>query len=148
MPSLAAPGKDFRPLTKREFDQISQLAYDKFGLELKGEKLGLVSARLGKKARAAGCRSFQEYYERVIGDSPGDSLIELIAPLPTNFPSFMREPPHFEFLCKQVLPEWAARDRVRIWSGPFSRGEEPYPTAFTLLDVLGGSSRPRLQIVE
>ena len=91
------PAEAVRPLTQREFDRISQLAYEKFGLELKREKHELVSARLGKKARAAGCRSFQDYYDRVQEDRTGEALIELIDALTTNFTGFLREPGHFEF---------------------------------------------------
>ena len=136
-----------RPLTEREFANISRLAYEKFGLELKGEKRELVSARLGKKVRAMGCRSFQQYYEHVLDDRTGEALIELIDALTTNFTGFMREPSHFEFLCKEVLPGWLGRDRVRIWSTACSTGEEPYTLAFSLLDALGSARRPRFEFL-
>jgi chemotaxis protein methyltransferase CheR len=149
MPSFTAPWhqKQLRPLTQREFDNISRLAYEKFGLELKGEKRELVSARLGKKVRALGCRSFQAYYQHVLEDRTGEALIELIDALTTNFTSFMREPSHFEFLRKEALAGWRSRDRVRIWSTACSTGEEPYTLAFSLLDALGAAKRPRLEIV-
>ena len=134
-------------MTQREFDNISRLAYEKFGLELKGEKRELVSARLGKKVRTLGCRSFQQYYQHVLDDRTGEALIELIDALTTNFTSFMREPSHFDFLCKEALSGWRSRDRVRIWSTACSTGEEPYTLAFSLLDALGDAKRPRLQIV-
>jgi len=136
-----------RPLTQREFDNISQLAYEKFGLELKAEKRELVSARLGKKVRTLGCQSFQAYYQHVLEDRTGEALIELIDALTTNFTSFMREPSHFEFLRKEARSGWQARDRVRIWSTACSTGEEPYTLACSLLDAFGAAKRPRLQIV-
>ncbi|HKW97094.1 MAG TPA: protein-glutamate O-methyltransferase CheR [Bryobacteraceae bacterium] len=135
-----------RPLTDQEFARISQLAYDRFGLELKPGKEELVSARLGKKVRAAGCRSFQEYYRRVVEDTTGEALIELIDALTTNFTGFMREPAHFEFLRKHILPEWIKRGSIRIWSAACSTGEEPYTIAFSLLDALGSTRLP-VQIV-
>jgi len=147
MPSLTTPCQPVRPLTEREFDNISRLAYEKFGLELKGGKRELVSARLSKKVRALGCPSFQAYYQHVLEDRTGEALIELIDALTTNFTGFMREPSHFEFLRREALSGWLARDRVRIWSTACSTGEEPYTLAFSLLDVLGGAKRPRLQIV-
>ncbi len=138
---------EIRPLTEREFANISRLAYEHFGLELKGGKQELVSARLGKKVRAAGCRSFHEYYERVLEDRTGETLVELIDALTTNFTGFMREPAHFDFLIKTVLPAWVSRDRVRIWSAACSTGEEPYTIAFSLMDALGSAPRPRIRIV-
>jgi len=141
------PQPAIRPLTEREFGKISRLAYEKFGLELKPGKQQLVSARLGKKVRAAGCSSFDEYYESVVADSTGESLIELIDALTTNFTDFMREPAHFEFLRQEALARWLKRERVRIWSTACSTGEEPYSIAFALLDALGNAGRPRLEIV-
>ena len=140
------PAEAIRPLTQREFDRISQLAYEKFGLELKREKHELVSARLGKKARAARCRSFQDYYDQVQEDRTGDALIELIDALTTNFTGFLREPGHFEFLIQELLPGWRGLDRVRIWSAACSTGEEPYTIAFFLLDALAGAARPLIRI--
>jgi len=144
---LIDPQTGVRPLTAHEFEKISRLAYEKFGLELKPGKQELVSARLGKKVRAAGCRSFDEYYQSVVADATGEALIELIDALATNFTDFMREPAHFEFLRQEALTRWAKRDRVRLWSTACSTGEEPYSIAFALLDALGSASRPRLEIV-
>lgn len=141
------PHAAVRPLTEREFEKISRLAYEKFGLELKPGKQELVSARLGKKARAAGCRSFDEYYQSVVADATGESLIQLIDALTTNFTDFMREPAHFEFLREEAVTRWVKRERVRIWSTACSTGEEPYSTVFAILDALGNASRPRLEIV-
>jgi chemotaxis protein methyltransferase CheR len=142
-----APREAVRPLTDSEFANISRLAYEKFGLELKPEKHELVTARLGKKVRAAGCRSFQEYYQRVVEDRTGEALIEMIDALTTNFTNFMREPAHFEFLRKEVLPAWISRDSVRIWSVACSTGEEPYTIAFSLLDALNNAGRPDIRIL-
>ena len=136
-----------RPLTEREFANISRLAYEKFGLQLKPEKYELVTARLGKKVRAAGCRSFQEYYERVVEDRTGEALIELIDALATNFTNFLREPAHFDFLLKEVLPACTRTDHLAIWSAAFSTGEEPYTIACSVLDALQGASRPQLRIL-
>ncbi len=147
MPSPTPVAEPIRPLTEREFSNISRLAYEKFGLQLKPEKYELVTARLGKKVRAAGCRSFQEYYQRVVDDGTGEALIELIDALATNFTNFLREPAHFDFLLKEVLPACARLDRLAIWSAACSTGEEPYTIALSVLDALGGASRPRLRIL-
>jgi chemotaxis protein methyltransferase CheR len=150
MPSTTSPWsaeRRVRPLKEREFRDISRLAYEKFGLELKAEKRELVSARLGKKVREMGCRSFDEYYQRVLRDTTGEAMIELIDALTTNFTGFLREPSHFEFLRKELLPGWLKRDRVRLWSTACSTGEEPYTLACALVDALGSAGRPQFEIV-
>ena len=106
-----------------------------------------MTARLGKKVRAAGCRSFQEYYQRVVDDRTGEALIELIDALATNFTNFLREPAHFDFLLKEVLPACSRSDRLAIWSAACSTGEEPYTIAFSVMDALGGASRPQLRVL-
>ena len=45
-------------LKESEFRQISQLAHERFGLELKAGKEALVAARLGKRLRNGGFKSF------------------------------------------------------------------------------------------
>jgi chemotaxis protein methyltransferase CheR len=44
-----------------EFDKIAQLAYDRFRVDRRNGKQGLVAARLGKKLRELGLKTFQEY---------------------------------------------------------------------------------------
>jgi hypothetical protein len=80
-----------RPLKAEEFAKIRRLAYDTFGLDLRSGKETLVSTRLNKKIRELGFRSFEEYYQHVVGDSTGESLIQLIDALTTNHTSFFRE---------------------------------------------------------
>src|ERR1700748_1741007 len=84
-------------LTGNEFRQISDLAYERFGLDLKRGKEALVAARLGKKLRQLAFHTFAEYHKHVLADSTGEALIELIDALTTNHTSFLRERAHFEF---------------------------------------------------
>ena len=136
-----------RPLKAREFAKIRQLAYETFGLDLRAGKETLVSARLGKQIRQSGCRSFEEYYQRVVADSTGESLINLIDALTTNHTSFFREPAHFDFLRKTFLPEWKNRGSLDIWSAACSTGEEPYSIAMCLLEELGGTPPGQVRIL-
>jgi len=136
-----------RPITRREFQQIRQLAYEKFGLDLKDGKEELVSARLGKKIRDANFRSFRQYVEHVLSDETGEALISMIDALTTNFTSFFREQAHFQFLRRNVLPSLRTRQRIEIWSAACSTGEEPYSLAFSLLDELAGATRPSISIL-
>ncbi len=92
-------------LQPAEFRQISELAYERFGLDLKRGKEALVAARLGKRLRQKGFQSFSEYYRHVVSDSTGDALVELIDSLTTNHTSFLRERAHFEFLASAADEE-------------------------------------------
>src|SRR5271157_4730811 len=136
-----------RPLKAREFAKIRQLAYDTLGLDLRAGKETLVSARLGKQLRQSGCRSFDEYYQRVVADSTGESLINLIDALTTNHTSFFREPAHFDFLRTAFLPEWKERRSIDIWSAGCSTGEEPYSIGMCLLEELGAAAPGKVRIL-
>jgi chemotaxis protein methyltransferase CheR len=125
------------PLAPAEFDQIRELAYRTFGLDLKHGKEELVSARLRKLARAGGHRSFQEYYRSIVGDRTGESLLAMIDALATNHTSFLREPDHFEFLKQQVLPKLISRDTIEIWTAACSTGEEVWTLAMYLNEAAG-----------
>jgi chemotaxis protein methyltransferase CheR len=121
-----------RPLAPVEFDQIRQLAYRTFGLDLKAGKEELVSARLRKLVRGGGFGSFQEYYRSIVQDRTGQSLLALIDALATNHTSFLREPDHFEFLRDEVIPAMGTRDPIEVWSAACSTGEEVWTLAMVL----------------
>lgn len=128
-------------LKSSEFRQISQLAYERFGLDLKQGKEALVAARLGKRLRERGFKSFADYYRHVLADPTGDTLIELIDSLTTNHTSFLREKAHFEFLAEALAKDLRDVAMLDIWSAACSSGEEPYSIAMSLLSA-GASQSP------
>jgi chemotaxis protein methyltransferase CheR len=130
-------------LKASEFRQISELAYRRFGLDLKNGKEALVAARLGKRLREKGIKSFAEYYRYVLDDPSGEALIELIDSLTTNHTSFMREKAHFEFLTRAAKEEFAGIATLEIWCAASSTGEEPYSIAMCLSEALARSAENR-----
>jgi len=119
-------------LKPSEFQQISKLAHERFGLELKPGKEALVAARLSKKLRQHGFESFGQYYSHVLADKSGESLNELIDSLTTNHTSFLRERAHFEFMAATATKEFKGVRRLEVWSAACSSGEEPYSIAMYL----------------
>lgn len=135
-PVDAAEFNSVQPLAPQEFEQIRQLAYRTFGLDLKTGKEELVSARLRKLVRGGGFHSFEDYYRSVVQDRTGQSLLAMIDALATNHTSFLREPDHFEFLRDQVVPGLGARDPIEVWSAACSTGEEVWTLAMVLDEAL------------
>jgi chemotaxis protein methyltransferase CheR len=144
--STAPPGGELK-LTAHEFRQISDLAYQRFGLDLKRGKEALVAARLGKKLRKLGFQTFAEYHRHVVADSTGDALIDLIDALTTNHTSFLRERAHFEFLARAAQEEFGEAAMLRIWSAACSSGEEPYSIAMCLGEALAKTPTRQFRIV-
>ena len=129
--AIAPPGASLNPpkLSQREFEEIRQLAYRTFGLDLKPGKEEMVLARLGRLVNAGSFPSFHEYTRYVAADTTGKSLAALIDALTTNHTSFLREPDHFEFFRQRILPELARRPAPEIWCAASSTGEEVWTLA-------------------
>jgi chemotaxis protein methyltransferase CheR len=123
-------------LTAAEFQKISTLAHEQFGLSLPEGKQSLVAARLAKKIREGGFQGFHDYYRHVMQDRSGEAMIGLIDALTTNHTSFFREPAHFDLLRAKAAQDFGDSPSLRVWSAACSSGEEPYSIAMTLLELL------------
>ena len=130
-------------LKEKEFQLISSLVYEKFGINLTEKKKALVRGRLHSLLRAKGYTSFQQYYEDIISDDTGVGLLSLVDKISTNHSYFFREADHFDLLQNQILPEIEAKCRsqaqenLRIWCAGCAAGEEPYTIAMILDDYFG-----------
>jgi chemotaxis protein methyltransferase CheR len=125
-----APARPLGPrLSKREFEEIRQLAHRSFGLDLKPGKEEMVSARLGRLVSAGSFGSFHEYARHVAADSTGTALAALIDALATNHTSFLRESEHFDFFRQRVAPGLSRRVAPEIWCAACSTGEEVWTLA-------------------
>ncbi len=133
---------DIPELKPRDFELIRDLAYQKFGLDLRQGKERLVSSRLGKHIRGGGFSSFDEYFRHVSSDSTGEALTAMIDSLTTNHTSFLREQQHFQFLTETVLPVYLDRPKLDIWCAASSTGEEPYSILLSLCNELGQRRTP------
>lgn len=130
----------FITINDKEFSQISELVYDRFGIKLSDQKKALVTGRLNKSLKRFGLKSFSEYYTYLLSDSTGVAINELINRISTNHTYFYREEKHFEFLTKKALPDIKKylisknnRD-LRVWCAGCSTGEEPYTLAIQMME--------------
>jgi chemotaxis protein methyltransferase CheR len=145
-------GDEIRDLTPREYEQFRKFVYEQCGINLGPEKQQLLRARLGKRLRQGGYKTYQQYFEHVQRDQSGEELACLIDAVSTNTTHLFRENKHFEFLGK-LLRGWSNRNgpdyrsEVRIWSAGCSSGEEPYSIAMTAADALGPAPASKLRIL-
>ncbi len=125
------------PLDEKTFQRFCELIYEKAGIKLGEGKQSLVDARLGKRMRKLGIKSFRDYLHLVEQDNSGDELVELLDAISTNTTHFFRESSHFERL-RTLLQTWeaAGQKRFRIWCAASSTGEEPYTIAMTVREAL------------
>ncbi len=138
-------------LTDRDLATIRRLVYEKSGIALHAGKGALVSARLQKRLRAGGFRSFREYIRHVQADASGDELTALLDAITTNHTAFFREPQHFDVLRHVVLPPLVARLQcggfIDAWSAACATGEEPYTLAMMLFECLGADAPRRVRLL-
>jgi chemotaxis protein methyltransferase CheR len=129
-------------IPKEDYEFIRKLVYDYSRINLGPDKQELVAARIGKRLRALGLQTSTDYCTFLRKPDGEDELSNLIDVISTNHTFFFREPAHFEFLEKRVVPEYidgsnSSRRPLRIWSAASSSGEEVYSIAILLSELSG-----------
>jgi len=131
-------------MSNRDFAQLSGFISDHCGIKMPDVKKAMLEARLQKRLRALRMRSFRDYCDLLFRSQNGAlEITNLIDAVTTNKTDFFREPLHFEFLLKTVLPEFVgSRDTTpghpyNVWSAGCSTGEEAYTLAMTLAEFAG-----------
>ncbi|MDF3933764.1 CheR family methyltransferase [Pseudomonas citronellolis] len=119
-------------LSEQEFRQLQRLFQERVGLQLQPVKKPLICGRLAKRLTALRMDSYQAYYQHLVS-SEGEAELEVAIDLITTHETyFFREPKHFEFLQRSILPSFPANEELRVWSAASSTGEEAYTLAMLL----------------
>jgi chemotaxis protein methyltransferase CheR len=127
-------------IKREDYEFIRTLVYDYSRINLGPDKQELVSARVGKRLRALNLESIAAYCQFLRSPEGDDELSNLIDVISTNHTFFFREPAHFDFLEKHIVPEMtgptgcAHRGPFRVWSAASSSGEEVYSLAILLAE--------------
>ena len=124
-------------ITDSEFNSFRTFIYDQSGINLSDEKKTLVTSRLSKRLRHYSLDTFEQYFDLMIASVQSGERQVVIDLLTTNETYFFREPKHFAFLEREVLPQWKGGKTLRVWSAASSTGEEAYSIAMLLDDMLG-----------
>jgi chemotaxis protein methyltransferase CheR len=124
-------------MTNEEFRKLSQFITEHAGIKLPDVKKVMLQSRLQKRLRYLNMSSFKEYVEYVFSEEGiQNELIHMLDVVSTNKTDFFREPVHFEFLEKTLLPEYVSQfplnRPVKVWSAGCSSGEEVYTIAMTI----------------
>jgi chemotaxis protein methyltransferase CheR len=127
--------KEF-PFTDKDFDYIRSLVAERTGIVLSEIKRDMIYSRVVRRIRKLAVNDFKEYCA-LLKSGNETEMVEFINAITTNLTSFFREPHHFEYLTKTLLPELKANKRehkIRVWSAGCSSGEEPYSIAMIMRD--------------
>ena len=126
-------------LTDRQFKAIADLVQGEVGIQLPPSKRTMVEGRLRKRVRALGLVDLESYGRAILDDGRLEQeLAHLIDCVTTNKTDFFREPPHFDFLARQAIPQLTAkaeRRTAKVWSAACSTGAEAYTIAMVLEEM-------------
>jgi chemotaxis protein methyltransferase CheR len=120
-----------------EFKRLSGLLYDIAGISLSDAKKVLLTGRLSKRLTALSLETYTQYFKYVTDAAHADELGHMVDLLTTNETYFFREPQHFEYLKREILPHAKTDQTFRVWSAASSIGAEAYTIAMILADQLG-----------
>lgn len=132
------PNQETTLLAYEDFSYFKARIYSLAGISLNDKKIELVQTRLRNKLTHLNFTSFKDY-RKLIESLPDNSteIQDFINLMTTNKTDFFREPKHFDFMEKNLIPEWKKKAIFKplIWSAACSTGEEAY-TLSMILDSL------------
>jgi chemotaxis protein methyltransferase CheR len=121
-------------ISNNDFARLRDFIYQECGINLTDGKKSMLEARLQKRLRKLNLRSFSHYCDYLFSpEGKEEELTDMINQVTTNKTDFFREPGHFDYLTRKVLPELGRSKRtIMVWSAGCSSGEEPYTLAMVL----------------
>jgi len=124
-------------MTDQDFRRLSGFITQHSGIKLPEVKKVMLQSRLQKRLRHLNMTGFEEYVDFVFTEQGlQNELIHMLDVVSTNKTDFFREPVHFEFMEKTILPEYInefpLNRPMKIWSAGCSSGEEVYTIAMTI----------------
>jgi len=124
-----------------DFNRLSRLIQERCGIKMPPQKKSMLETRLRKRLRKLGLENFKAYGEYLFDPANHDlEWVNLVDVVTTNKTDFFRESLHFDFLCREALPQLLGpsgdqlKMPLRAWSAACSTGEEPYTLAMVLAE--------------
>ncbi len=123
---------------ERSYAFLADLVYRRSRIRLGPDKRAFVGGRLAGRLQTLGLSSFGDYC-RLLATGNVDEAERVIDLISTNHTSFFREPAHFEFLARELLPELSVRSSatsrpLTVWCAAAASGEEAYSLAIVLAE--------------
>jgi chemotaxis protein methyltransferase CheR len=122
-------------LSGRNFNRLAEVIHASSGIKMPISKKTMIEGRLRRRIAALGLPSLDAYCDYLFDASDYEAeLVHLINVATTNKTDFFREPVHFEFMTKSILPALAqaGRREVKLWSAAASIGAEAYTLAMVM----------------
>jgi two-component system CheB/CheR fusion protein len=133
----------------REFDEILLMMKDTRGFDFTGYKRSALQRRVRRRMALLDLATFGEYRDYL--ELRPEEFTPLFDSMLVNVTGFFRDPPAWQVLGEEVLPELVsakgARSPIRVWSAGCATGEEAYTLAIVLTETIGPEQfRERVKI--
>jgi two-component system, chemotaxis family, CheB/CheR fusion protein len=129
------PGED----SDQEFDELLLMLKETRGFDFSGYKRSTLMRRIRRRMDARALTSLSEYRDYL--ELEPEEFTRLFDSLLINVTGFFRDPPAWQALRDEVLPELlsakSARRPLRVWSAGCATGEEAYTLAIMLVEIMG-----------
>jgi chemotaxis protein methyltransferase CheR len=134
---------EFIEISDELFLQLGRMITERYGIKMPPEKKIMFQARLQRRLRELDIYSFDEYAARLFTDSNDSTEFDLLADfISTNKTEFFREKDHFDFLNRDIFPEYLKNSKsalfpqMKIWSAGCSSGQEAYSIGIQLEEFM------------
>jgi two-component system, chemotaxis family, CheB/CheR fusion protein len=119
------------------------------GFDFTGYKRTSLTRRLDKRIQEVGADGYLSYLDLLEVDP--EEFAQLFNTILLNVTSFFRDPPAWEYLSAEVVPQLTTDkpdgEPIRIWSAGCASGEEAYTLAMVVAETLGPEAvRERVKI--
>ena len=112
------------------------------GFDVSGYKRTSLSRRIEKRIHDVGADGYLSYLDHLEVDP--DEFAQLFNTILLNVTSFFRDPPAWDYLAAEVVPQILADkgedEPIRIWSAGCASGEEAYTLAMVVAEAMGADA--------
>jgi two-component system, chemotaxis family, CheB/CheR fusion protein len=132
-----------------EFEDLLDYLKRSRGFDFTAYKRASLMRRVEKRMHTAGIDRFATYGDYL--EAHPQEFTQLFNTILINVTSFFRDPPMWEYIAGEVIPQILASrpgdSSIRVWSAGCSSGEEAFSLAMLLADALGAPAfRERVKI--
>ena len=129
-------------MSDKLFNKLAESITLNLGIRMPLEKKQMLEARISRRLRKLNLSSYDDYYKYLFGKDEQlhqGELQNFYNAVTTNKTDFFREPQHFEYLSKIVIPAIVSQKKtlgripeIKLWCAGSSSGEEAYTLAVVL----------------